>query len=155
VTPLGLVPCEEQGDRLLLPEDAAAFKKFKPSGDAEYALVSSLDAISAARRDVATLVDAKDQDTVAKLTFGERAGSSLMDLAAHAIFDRGRLIGYWEFDFDEQRIVWATFARRKTSAPPWSTRRKPMSGTSSATRVRSASTAPRAGSRDRRAAKLS
>jgi len=41
---------------------------------------------------VATLVDAKDQDTVAKLTFGERAGSSLMDLAAHAIFDRGRLM---------------------------------------------------------------
>jgi hypothetical protein len=114
VAPLGLVPTEEGSDRLLLPEDSAAFAKFKPSGEPQYALVSSIDAISAARRDVATLVDAKDRDTVAKISLGERPGGSLVDLVAHAILDRGRLIGFWEFDVDDQRIVWATFAGKKS-----------------------------------------
>ena len=50
------------------------------------------------------------------MTFGERPGSSLVDLSAHAILDRGRLIGFWEFDFDAQEIVWATFAGKKDKA---------------------------------------
>lgn len=44
---------------------------------------------------------------------GERSGGSLIDLAAHAILDRGRLIGYWEYDSEAGDIVWATFTRRK------------------------------------------
>ena len=51
--------------------------------------------------------------TVAAMKFGERPGSSLVDLSGHAILDRGRLIGYWEFDADAQQIVWATFAGKK------------------------------------------
>jgi hypothetical protein len=116
VEALGLVPIEPGSERLLLRDDVDAFAAFAPANDPQYALVSSLDSISAARRDVASLVDATDRDTVDRLTFGERAGSALIDLAAHAIFDRGRLIGYWEYDADEGRIVWATFARKKDKA---------------------------------------
>ncbi len=113
---LGLVPVEPGSGRLLLPDDAKAFAKFVAPGDPQYALVSSLDSISAARRDVHSLVDEKDRTKVEKLTLGERPGGALTDLVAHAIFDRGRLIGYWEFDADEQRIVWATFSGKADKA---------------------------------------
>src|SRR5262249_49211500 len=58
--PLGLVPIETGSDRLLLPEDEAAFRAFKPPAKPQYALVSSLDTIAAARRDVKSLVDDRD-----------------------------------------------------------------------------------------------
>jgi len=116
VEPLQLAPIEPGSDRLLLSEDAESFNDFTAPSEPRYALVSSLDSISAARRDVSTLVDSKDQETVAKLTFGNKPGGALTDLAAHAILDRGRLIGYWEYDVDAGRIVWATFAGKKDKA---------------------------------------
>ncbi|HEY9225853.1 MAG TPA: crosslink repair DNA glycosylase YcaQ family protein, partial [Gemmatimonadaceae bacterium] len=116
VESLGLVPAEPGSDRLLLPQDATAFAKFSAPKDPQYTLLSSLDSISAARRDVSSLVDAKDRAKVEKLTLGERPGGALIDLTAHAIVDRGRLIGYWEFDTDEQRIVWALFAGKADKA---------------------------------------
>ena len=116
VGPLGLVPVEPGSDRLLLADDQAAFAAFTVPREEQYALVSSLDSISAARRDVSSFVDASDRETVAKLTFGARRGSELMDLAAHAILDRGRLVGYWEFDADAQCIVWMTFSGKRSKA---------------------------------------
>ena len=61
-------------------------------------------------------MDTRDRAAVEKHTFGERPGGSLIDLPAHAILDRGRLIGYWEYDTDTKRIVWATFSRKKDKA---------------------------------------
>jgi len=40
----------------------------------------------------------------------------LTDLPSHAILDRGRIIGLWEFDPAAGSIVWATFGRRKDKA---------------------------------------
>jgi hypothetical protein len=114
VVSLDLQPAEEGSDRLLLPDDVAAFRGFKPSTEPQYALVSSLDPISATRRDVSTLVDEKDRAAMEKVSMGDRPGSALMDLAAHAIFDRGRLIGLWEFDSEAGEIVWTTFGVKKT-----------------------------------------
>lgn len=114
--PLGLIPVEPGSDRLMLPKDAAAFAEFVVPDDPQYALVSSLDSLSAARRDVATLVDYGDRETVEQWTLGERPGGALIDLTAHAILDRGRLIGYWEFDQDAGQIVWATFSRNRDKA---------------------------------------
>src|SRR5207237_6269199 len=53
---LQLQPAEEGSDRLLLPQDVESYRKFKPPADPQYALVSSLDPISANRRDVALLL---------------------------------------------------------------------------------------------------
>jgi hypothetical protein len=114
VASLDLQPAEEGSDRLLLPDDVAAFRAFKPGSEPQYALVSSLDPISATRRDVSTLVDEKDRGAMEQVSMGDRPGSSLMDLAAHAILDRGRLIGLWEFDSEAGEIVWATFGVKKT-----------------------------------------
>jgi hypothetical protein len=35
--------------------------------------------------------------------------SALGDLHSHTIFDRGRLVGFWEFDPGADSIVWASF----------------------------------------------
>ncbi len=110
--PLALAPVEPDTDLLLLPDDRTAFRAFKPPTQPRYALVSSLDAISATRRNVAWLVDAGD---LARKVFGQRGLQQLggiSDLPSHAILDRGRLIGLWEYDLASQSIVWATFGVR-------------------------------------------
>lgn len=107
--PLKLVPCEAGSERLLLPEDAGAFRSFKSPTAPQYALVSGLDSISAARRDVLTLLDEADLDRRVHQDkkLGELGG--LGDLPDHAILDRGRLVGLWEYDVDSRSIVHATF----------------------------------------------
>jgi hypothetical protein len=119
VAPLGLEPAGNGSDRLLLPDDVKAFRACKPSSEPQYALVSSLDAIAATRRDASTLVDEKDQSAVHKLPIEERpTGGFLIDLPSHAILDRGRLIGFWEYDGEAHEIVWITFGTgvKKTKA---------------------------------------
>jgi hypothetical protein len=116
VASLGLVDAGVGGNRLLLPDDTIAFGAFKASAKPQYALVSSLDAIASTRRDVTTLVDDADREKFAKLSFGVKSGAQLMELAAHAILDRGRLIGYWEFDTSVQKIVWMLFAGKQDKA---------------------------------------
>jgi hypothetical protein len=80
VEPLHLVDIGEGA--LLLPEDHEAFLKFQAPKRPQYALVSSLD----------MLKDEADSD-----------------LPGHAILDRGRLIGRWEFDTATGTIAWALF----------------------------------------------
>jgi len=109
VTPLALVPATPESDRLLLPEDAAPFRKHKAPGKAQYALVSSLDAISATRRELATLVDDADRSRPVVSDKTSAPLGTLVDLPSHAILDRGRLVGLWEYDPEAQQIVWATF----------------------------------------------
>jgi hypothetical protein len=107
--PLGLVPMETGSDRLLLPDDVAAFRAFKPPSKPQYSLVSSLDGISATRRDVKTLVDEKDWARKIQGEKGLEALGGVLDFPSHAILDRGRLIGLWEFDVESNSIVWGTF----------------------------------------------
>jgi hypothetical protein len=114
--PLKLVAAEPDGDRLLLPADVDAFRRFVVPKDPHYALVSSLDSIAAARRDVKTLVDDKDADKAVPAEKGSRAIALFSDLPGHAIFDRGRLVGLWEYDVDAGEIVWSTFLRKKDRA---------------------------------------
>jgi len=110
---LRLVSAEEGSDRLLLPDDAEAFRAFvPPRSKAAPVLVSSLDSISAARRDVATLLDGAD---AGRKVAGDReigALGGLADLPNHAILDGGRIVGLWEYDVDAQSIVWASFVGR-------------------------------------------
>lgn len=113
--PLGLVPVDG-GERLVLPEDADAFRAFEPPAEPRYNLVSSLDAISATRRNVETLVDEADRARMVPGDSGLRPLGGLSDLPAHAILDRGRLIGIWEYDADAGEIAWATFGGKADAA---------------------------------------
>jgi hypothetical protein len=76
--------------------------------------VSSLDSIAAARRDLTSLLDEKDRSRAVLVDTKEKPLGGLADLPSHAILDRGRVIGLWEFDIEEGRIAWGTFDVRKT-----------------------------------------
>jgi hypothetical protein len=104
VAPLGLAGLD--GDWMILPEERDAFEAFACPGEPQYALVSSLDAISALRRDVKGLVDEEDLE---RQVFGDKALGGLTDLPNHVILDRGRVIGLWEYDVDTESIVWWSF----------------------------------------------
>jgi hypothetical protein len=111
VEPLELIPVEPGSDRMLLADDAKAWQKFKTPAKPQYALVSSLDSIHAHRRDVRGLLDPKD---LQRAVTGEKKVvelGGLADLPGHAILDRGRLIGLWEFDPDAGEIVWNAFIK--------------------------------------------
>jgi hypothetical protein len=75
---------EVDGDLRLLPEDHEAFLKFQTPRRPQYSVVSSLDGIA--------------------LLPGDLKGQG----SGHAIFDRGRLIGRWEFDTETGTIAWAS-----------------------------------------------
>jgi hypothetical protein len=108
IEPLKLEPVA--GDRLMLSEDREQFEAFKIPEHAQYVMVSSIDGLSLLRRDLRSLVDAKDYDH--KLLKREGAGSGVLDLPSHAIFDRGRLVGLWEYDPAEESIAWMSFIPR-------------------------------------------
>ncbi|HEY3175283.1 MAG TPA: crosslink repair DNA glycosylase YcaQ family protein [Candidatus Polarisedimenticolia bacterium] len=111
IQPLGLVPVEKGAERLMLPEDREAYEKFQPGKEIQVALVSSIDGLVLLRRDLKGLIEAKD---LARKVFADKAMAQLgglMDLPSHAILDRGRLIGLWEFDPDAGTIAWAAWVK--------------------------------------------
>jgi len=103
IEPLQLVPLAAGSDRLMSPEDFAQFQSYGIPGEPHVVLVSSLDGISHLRRDVESLLAPEDRRH--SLLFGK----GLMDLNSHAILDRGRLVGLWEYDTAAGEIVWLPF----------------------------------------------
>ncbi|HUQ82848.1 MAG TPA: crosslink repair DNA glycosylase YcaQ family protein [Gemmatimonadaceae bacterium] len=116
VEPLGLVPAEPGSERLLLPDDAAAFAKFEAPTTPQYALVSGLDPITANRREMQSLIDAKDRERAVPVDSATKPLGGLADLPSHAILDRGQIVGLWEFDTESNDIAWMTFSRKKDKA---------------------------------------
>jgi hypothetical protein len=102
--PLGLA--EIDSGYLALPEDAAAFRAFEPPTKPDYVLVSSLDNIAHLRRDTKSLLDGEDFDANFR-----GSGAALLGMPHHAILDRGRLIGFWQFDPADGKIVWMSFTK--------------------------------------------
>ena len=98
VAPLRLAP---YGMRLMFPDDLDAMLAMPLPEPADYKLVSSIDALNQLRRDVRDLLAGEDISRV----------DDLRDLSNHGIFDRGRLVGLWEYDEEEQCIVWVSFIR--------------------------------------------
>jgi hypothetical protein len=96
------------GGFLMLPEDREAFEKFKMPKQPQYVLIGSLDGINQLRRDLGSLLAPADQER--ELVRGSR-GQLLQDLPHHAIFDRGRLVGLWEYDTATSSIAWTAFVK--------------------------------------------
>lgn len=103
VAPLKLEPLGKGDERLLFPRLLAELRAFKAPRQPQYVLVSSLDGISHLRRDVEGLLAPED---VKRSVFCE---NGLTDLSSHAILDRGRLIGLWEYDVATESIAWTSF----------------------------------------------
>jgi hypothetical protein len=109
VDPLGLVPIEAGSEWLINPEDLDAFRRAKPPARPQYALVGSIDSISLLRRDLPSLVDPADLKRSVAGERGARELGGLSDLPSHAILDRGRVVGLWEFDPEARTIAWWAF----------------------------------------------
>jgi hypothetical protein len=107
--PLGLVPIDGDGARMMHADDLEALRRFKRPRAPQYALVSSIDALVLLRRNLQDLIDPDDRERSVVEDRARVAAGNLTDLPSHGIFDRGRLIGLWEFDHAESKIVWATF----------------------------------------------
>jgi hypothetical protein len=109
VAPLPLVPLNEGESRVMGLEDRDALLSYQVPRRAEYVLVSSLDGISHLRRDVRGLLAPEDMERKVFVEKSHQAAGQLSDLPSHGIFDRGRLIGLWEYDVASESIVWTTF----------------------------------------------
>ena len=102
-------------DHHLHPEDLDAWQSFEIPSEPQYALVASMDAMFLHRREISSMVDPED---LHRKVQGESALfeiGSLAELTNHAILDRGRLIGLWEFDPDRGEIVFETFVPMNSS----------------------------------------
>ena len=101
---------EAAGDAgFLLAEDRERFETFEAPRSAQYVLASSLDGLSLLRRDLKGLLDARDLE---RKVYGDRGLvplSGVADLPSHPIFDRGRLVGLWEYDTSTSSIAWLAF----------------------------------------------
>jgi hypothetical protein len=72
---------------LLLPGDRARLESFKPPKEPHYALLGSIDSL-----------------------FEHRG--QFQDFEGHAIVDRGRLVGVWEYDQPNESIAWVSFVNK-------------------------------------------
>ena len=104
VAPLKLVPLEAGADRLILPEDLDSLKSFKPPKDPQYALVGSIDSLFLLRRSLSDHVEPGE--------LKHRLIGHLADLPSHAIVDRGRLVGLWEYDPETSSIARMSFLKK-------------------------------------------
>jgi Winged helix DNA-binding domain len=109
---LELEPIAKDDDRLILAADREKFEKLHVPKEPRYVLVSLADAILLLRRSLATLVDPKDAARPVFIDKEIRPLGTLSELPSHAILDRGRLVGLWEFDTSTNSIVWAAFVKK-------------------------------------------
>ena len=105
--PLNLV---DAGDGRLLPLALAdEFAAFQVPQKTHYALVSSVDSAFELRRNLTSLVD--DLDAQIPRHRGPVAVGKIFGLPSHAILDRGRLVGVWQYDVNTASIAWKTFQK--------------------------------------------
>jgi hypothetical protein len=105
---LNLVPVEGT-DLLIHADNEADFRNFEVPKKPSYRLVTALDSMFLLRREVESLFDPQD---LAGNGENEKRGGGLVasnDLRNHAIVDRGRIVGLWEYETSSQSLVTALF----------------------------------------------
>lgn len=89
----------------MMPQDLVKLTKFVRPAEEEIQLLSGSDSLVLLRRNSADLFDELGKSSVTGMS-----GSALAaDLSDHPIFDRGRIIGLWQYDPENSRIAWWTF----------------------------------------------
>jgi hypothetical protein len=111
VEPLRLEPVDAKSDRMMLPADRKALESFTVPAKPQYVLVSSLDGITHLRRNLVSLLSADHLKRKVVEGKSEVPINSLQDLPNHAIMDRGRLVGLWEYDMATESIAWRSFIK--------------------------------------------
>jgi hypothetical protein len=111
VTPLKLREIGGCNGFFLHESDVDAWERFAPPKRAHYVLAGSLDNLALLRRDLSALIDETDQKLAVPTEKGAKAVGGLTDLPSHAITDRGRVTGLWEFDTASNSIAWMSFVK--------------------------------------------
>ena len=109
VASLGLTAVETGSDLMMTPAAREEYGAFRMPKAPRYCLVSSLDGLLLLRRDVQGLLSEADLQRQAPAERGWAAVGGLKDLPSHAIVDRGRLVGLWEYDPANESIAWTSF----------------------------------------------
>jgi len=104
VAPLGLEPLAPGDTRMIQPADRASFEGFQVPSQPCYALVGSIDSMFQMRREISSLLDPADAQ---RPTFAHGPRG----LGSHAILDRGRIVGLWEYDPEQSSIAWSSFIK--------------------------------------------
>jgi hypothetical protein len=113
VEPLKLESLASGDERLMLASDRGDLEAFKSPKDPQYTLISSLDSIALLRRNLKSLLDAKDTNRQIPGEKGKGVvAGGLVDLPSPAILDRGRIVGLWEYDPGSESIAWMAFVNK-------------------------------------------
>ena len=108
---LDLKPLEPGDERLMFARDLADLHGFEPGNRPHYVLVGSLDGITLLRRDLKGLLATEDLKAKIFTAKGPQEAGGLSDLPSHAILDRGRIVGLWEYDVETESIAWMSFVK--------------------------------------------
>lgn len=106
---MGLVPLEGSDGYFLHPGRATAWNEFQTPAEPEITFVGNLDSVALLRRDILTMIDPSQSQIQQFVSSKSTALGSSKDFGHHLILDRGKLIGFWEFDPGHHEVVWATF----------------------------------------------
>jgi hypothetical protein len=109
IAALNLEPLARHDDWLLLPQHREAWESFRVPKQPQHVLVSSLDGLNQLRRDLKGLLAEEDINRKVSIEKGTAHLGTLADLPSHAIVDRGRLVGLWEYDTATESIAWISF----------------------------------------------
>ncbi|RAG86623.1 hypothetical protein DN069_05595 [Streptacidiphilus pinicola] len=111
LAPLGLLTVA--GTALLLPPELAdAFTAYRRSDEPCYALLAGIDGLHLLHRDLPRLVDPADAERPVPGAKAGRVFGSDADPQCHVIVDRGRIVGFWEFDPEAGELLSALFVSR-------------------------------------------
>jgi hypothetical protein len=111
IAPLKLEPIEvAPGDeRFFLPGDRARFDAFQVPKEPGYSLLGSIDSLFHRFQDA---IESKDLEREVLVDGGMKKLRALTGMPSHAIVDRGRLVGLWEYDPSTESIAWMSFVKK-------------------------------------------
>jgi hypothetical protein len=112
VAAINVSPIKPGDPRLMLPHLRENFEKFVVPKTPQYVLTSSLDGLWLLRRDLKSLLDPSDLKSKVPGEKGPIQLGALKELPSHAILDRGRLVGLWEYDPHRGSIEWMSFGEK-------------------------------------------
>ncbi|QKW20932.1 winged helix DNA-binding domain-containing protein [Kitasatospora sp. NA04385] len=108
LAPLELVALP--GTELLLPSELAGeFAEFTVPSEPAYALLAATDGLHLLRRDLSRLVDPRDADRPVPASRTGRVLGAEADPPTHLVVDRGRIVGFWEYDPERRELVHELF----------------------------------------------
>ena len=92
-----------------MPEHREEWESFRVPKAPRYVLASSLDGLALLHRDMKDLLESTDLPRQVPTEKGCAGIGSVANLPSHAVVDRGRLVGLWQYYPTAGAVVWMSF----------------------------------------------